>query len=190
MAAMMFFTQAARAQINEQDTLTEAQRDYIKGDLDAAKLQFQLVLEVDPHNMIAQNYLRMIATKQNNSGNDALQKTLDALVLPHVQLKDATFDTALDYLKQTAVKISDGKTKVNFVVAVPAEIAAQKRVTLDLADVPFTAVLHYITEQTGFQFVIDQYAITVKLPSAATPASVASGTDAVPAPDASMPVQK
>ncbi|HWB58224.1 MAG TPA: hypothetical protein VG733_01980 [Chthoniobacteraceae bacterium] len=187
-AALLFLTPALHAQLSATQVLSEAQTDYIRGDLDAAKERFQLVLEIDPNNMTARNYLRMIETAQSNKGkNGELEKTLDAMVIPHIQLKSASFDSVIEYLKQTAEKISNGKTKVNFVIAIP-EDEQKKPVSLDLSDVPFTAVLHYISEQTGFQFSIDKYAITVKEPSAApAPAPVTTqpavtGTDNMPAP--------
>ncbi len=76
MAAMLFFTQAARAQaqqVSVQDALTEAQHDYIRGDLDAAKERFQFVLELDPHNLTAQNYLRMIGPPPRPTGARAMR---------------------------------------------------------------------------------------------------------------------
>ena len=195
-AAILLFIQPAQAQQQQQpsvqDALTEAQRDYYRGDIDAAKERFQYVLEVDPHNLTAQNFLRTIESSQVNNGAAAQEKALKAIVLDHVQLKDASLDSTLTYLKQTAEKASGGKTKVNFVVQVPEEVVAKTKVNLDLSSVPFTEVLHYLSELTGFKFTIEKYAITVKLPSA-PPASVASGSDtttAPAAPDANMPVTK
>ncbi len=94
-----------------------------------------------------------------------MEKALTALIIPHVQLKDATFDSTLEYLKQTAEKASGGKTKVSFVVQVPEDVATKTKVSIDLADIPFTEVLHYLSELTGFKFTIEKYAITVKMPS-------------------------
>ena len=178
MAAVLFFTPAGYAQqATAQEALTEAQRDYLKGDLDAAKERFGYVLQLDPTNLTAQNYLRMIETAEKSSGkNNPLEKALNALVISHVELKEATFDTALQYLKQTAEKVGDGKTKVNFVVQVPADVVARTKVTLNLSDVPFTEVLHYLSELTGFKFKIEKYAITVKQASS-EPAPVSSGSD-------------
>jgi hypothetical protein len=181
-AALMLFPEFGYSQgkeVSAQDALTEAQRDYIRGDMDAAKERFQFVLQLDPQNITALNYLRMIVTAENASGrNGALEKELNALVIPHVELKEATFDTTLEYLKQTAAKVSGGKTKVNFVVQLPQDVATSTKVTLNLSDVPFTEVLHYVSELTGFTFSIDKYAITVKQASAATPAPVVEETPA------------
>jgi Spy/CpxP family protein refolding chaperone len=179
-AVMMLFTQVGYGQgkeVSAQDALTEAQRDYIRGDMDAAKERFQFVLQLDPQNVTARNFLHMIETAEAASGkNGALEKELKALVIPHVELKEATFDTALEYLKQGAAKASGGKTKVNFVVQLPQDVLTSTKVTLNLSDVPFTEVLHYVSELTGFTFSIDKYAITVKQASASTPAP-ASNTD-------------
>jgi hypothetical protein len=166
-AALLFSLSPLRAQVSAQQLLTEAQQSYIRGDVDAAKEKFKLVLELDPQNVVARNYLRNIATAELSNGrNGDLEKQLKALIIPHVELKDATFSTALEYLKQTAAKIS-GKAKINFVVAVPSAVADSKTITLNLSDVPFTEILHYLSELTGFQFSIEQHAIIVKQAQAA-----------------------
>jgi hypothetical protein len=187
-AATMLFTQNGYSQgteVSVKDALTDGQRDLLRGDLQGAKERFEFVLKFDPSNVTAKNYLHTIETQENSSTKGSeLEKTLGELVIPHVQLKEATFGTSLEYLKQTADKLSNGKTKVNFVVAVPQEVQATKTVTLDLTSVPFTAVLHYITEQTGLYFTIDKYAITVKQEPPPTPAPAVvpenTGTDAMP----------
>jgi len=180
MTALVFIGQAAFAQ-SEQDLLNEAQRAYLQGDVDAAKQKFNLVVEMDPHNMIAQRYLGMIAVQEKSSDNPGAsrEKQLSNLILPHVDLKDASFSTALDYLKQSAAKL--GQKDVSFVVQVPPDVAAAKTVTLSLSDIPFTEVLRYLGQLTGFKFTIDKYAIVVKQPEAVSePSASAAPSPATP----------
>jgi len=191
-AVTMLFTQNGYSQATDasvRDALTEGQRDLMRGDMQGAKERFQFVLKYEPDNVTAKNYLHTIETQESSGAKGSeLEKTLTALIIPHVELKGATFDTSLEYLKQTAAKLTDGKTKVNFVVAVPQDALVKATVTLDLSSVPFTQVLHYMSEQTGFSFTIDKYAITVKQGPAAEPAPANTGTDAAtPAPDAAVP---
>jgi len=160
-ATLALFAEVGYAQ-TAQEVLTEAQRAYLRGDKDTAKAKFKLVLELDPRNTTAQNYMHMIQVQEKaNTGSGAeREKQLAGVVLPRVELKDASFETTLDYLKQSAAK--QGRNDISFVVQVPPEVAEAKKVTLNLSNIPFTEVLRYVGELTGFKFSIDKYAIVVK----------------------------
>jgi hypothetical protein len=161
--ALFCSSEIARSQLTSHEILGEAQQAYLRGDTETAKQKFKLVLEMDPKNITAQNYLRSIAVQEKAGGGASdLEKQLQALIVPHVEFKDATFGSALDYLKQTAEKVSNGKTSANFVVKVPSDVVDSKKVTLNLSKVPFTEVLRYLGELTGFKFTVDKYAIIVK----------------------------
>jgi hypothetical protein len=86
-----------------------------------------------------------------------------------VELKEATLGSALDFLKKTVDRQSEGKLAVNFVVQLPDDQVTTQPVTLSLSNVPFTEVLRYLGGVAGLNFVYDKYAIIVK-PLAAAPA--------------------
>lgn len=155
-----------------QECYGEAQRAYMAGDLDTAKAKFKLVLEIDPSHKGAQNYLRSILVQERKSGSGGeLLKQLQSLVLPKVEFRDATFDTALDYLKQQAVKQSGGKVNPSFVTQLPAEFLASQKVTLNLANVPFLEAVRYLCEQANVTFSVERFAVVVKpkAPAGAAP---------------------
>lgn len=141
--------------------LTQAQKAYLAGDLETAKPLFQKVLAADPQNVAARNYLKAIAQAEAQaSPGAALEKQLQGLILPKVEFHEATLDSALDALKQQAVKASEGKIQPNFVVA--QGVNASTPVTLNLANVPFREVLRYVGDLAGVKFVVDRYAIRVE----------------------------
>jgi hypothetical protein len=168
----------AAAQQSVQQLLTEAQTAYMRGDLETAKRHFQAVNRADPRNQVAIGFLRRIAADQANTpkGN-SMEKQLGTLVIPQVNFNQATLGAALDYLRQTVAKVSDGKSSVNFVVQVPEEQARSQTVTLTLSNVPFTEVLRYLGSVASVDFVYDKYAIIVR-PRGGTAAAGAG----VPAP--------
>ena len=159
---------AAPAEV--QQMLTEAQTAYMRGDLATAKSGFEMVYKIDPRNQVAIGYLLRIKAAEANKpkGNDQ-EKQLAALIVPKVELKEATLGAALDFLKKTVEKQSEGKLAVNFVVQLPDEQVKSQPVTLSLSNVPFTEVLRYLGGVAGLNFVYDKYAIIVK-PMAAAPA--------------------
>ncbi len=162
LAALSVSTLPLAAQ--QSSLLTQAQKAYLAGDLETAKPLFQKVLAEDPQNVAARNYLKAIAqaeaqASQANPGA-AVEKQLQGLILPKVEFREATLDSALDALKQQAAKASDGKIQPNFVVA--QGVNASAPVTLNLSNVPFREVLRYVGDLAGVKFVVDRYAIRVE----------------------------
>lgn len=143
--------------------LSEAQAAYLRGDLEAAKRNFELVNQLEPRNATAIGYLRMIKAKEAKGGGGAkLEKQLQSVILPQVQFREATLGSALDFLKQQVTKLTDGKLAVNFVLQLPEETVKTTQVTLNLTNVPFTEVLRYVGTLTNVTFSYEQYAIAVK----------------------------
>jgi hypothetical protein len=57
--------------------------------------------------------------EKNKPAPSSIQKQLEGADCPKVEFKEATLGSVLDFLKQTAAKVSEGKTAVNFVVQLP-----------------------------------------------------------------------
>ena len=155
---------------------TEAQRAYMSGDVETAKEKFKLVLADDPNNTSAANYLRMIAASEPQDNGAQLEKKLKALILPKVEFREATFGSALEYLKQQAAKQSEGKIVVSFVVKLPPEFLDSQRVTLQLKNIPFTEALHYLCELGDVDYRVVKYAILVKKKEATESAAAQPST--------------
>ncbi len=148
---------------SETQLLTEAQAAYLRGDLEAAKRNFELVNRLDPRNATAIGYLRLIRAKEAKGGGGAkLEKQLQSVTLPQVRFEQATLGSALDFLKQQVSKLTEGKMAVNFVMQVPEATVKTTQVTLNLTNVPFTEVLRYIGTLANVTFSYEQYAIAVK----------------------------
>jgi hypothetical protein len=164
---------AAPAQMAQQ-LLSEAQTAYIRGDLETAKKNFTNVLRLEPRNQVAINYLRMIQVQEAKApkGNDQ-EKQLAGVLIPKVELREATLGSALDFLRQALTKASGGKVSCNFVVLLPEEQVRTQGVTLSLTNVPFTEVLRYLGTVANINFVYEKYAIRV---TPATGAGTASST--------------
>lgn len=156
-----------------QQTFTEAQRAYLAGDLRTAKEKLRLVLAMEPNHQSARSYLRMIAAQEAKAGTGGeLQQQLKSLVLPKVELRDATFGAALDYLKQLAKKQTDGKIDPSFVVQLPDYFVKTKTVTLNLNNIPFTEALRYLGELAQVKFAVEKHAVVVKeLSNSSSPSS-------------------
>ena len=152
--------------------LTAAQLAYQKGDLESAKRNFELVNRMDPRNPTAIGFLKLIAAQaKKDAGGTATEKALAALIVPQIQFKEATFGSALDFMKKKAGEISGGKQAVNFVVQ-PGIDQNTTTVTLNLRDIPFTEALRYLGELANVKFEYQKYAIMVR-PTGATVGNIA-----------------
>jgi hypothetical protein len=161
-----------------QQLLSEAQTAYLRGDMETAKRNFELVNKLDPRNMTAIAYLRTMKAREVQAGAGAVQeKQFSAIILPKIEFREATLGSALDFLKQQVNKQTGGKQIVNFVVQLPDEQVKAQTVTLSLANVPFTEVLRYVGTLTNTTFTFEKYAIAVRPASGKTPAT-ASATEA------------
>jgi len=134
----------------------QAQRAYVGGDYDTATELFNEVLQLDPQNTLAIQFLRNIRLRQAGLP-PAAQDPLKDLVLPKVELKDATFFAALDFFKQEAARQS---VTVSFVSQLPPA-QMQHAVTLSLSQIPFLDALHYLCGLNSADYKVERYAIVI-----------------------------
>ena len=146
-----------------QQLLTEGQTAFMRSDMATAKTDFDWALQLDPHNKTAIGYLRRILLQESQQNKGAaLEKQLDALMIPKLEFREATLGSALDYMKKAADKLSNGKIAVSFVVQAPPEQVNSQSVTLSLSNIPFTEALRYIGGVAGLNFTYEKYAIVVR----------------------------
>ena len=152
----------AVAQQTVQSALAQAQKAYLAGDIATAKPLFEQVLASDPKNVTARNYLRMIAVREVKPGSAAaVERQLQALILPEVKFENATFREAVNALRQFADKASEGKLAPSMVLKDP-EAFEDARVTVHLRNIPFTEALRYVCDLGKAEYRVDQYAVHIQ----------------------------
>jgi hypothetical protein len=168
-------TLACATQVSAQavdDLLKEAQQAYVRGDSATAKEKFEMIRRIEPDNRTAINYLRRIIAEEAKNPNKDLtngtQAALAKVILPKVDLREASLAEALDFLRQKGNQIGEGKVAINFVLQID-EAAKMNKVTLTLQNVPFTEVLRYIGELANVSFVYERFAIAVRPKGAPAP---------------------
>jgi hypothetical protein len=142
----------------------QAQRAYVAGDFDTAKSLFNQVLEVQPTNTVAIQFLRAIRQRQAGLPTATTKDPLKELILPKIDFREATFSTALDFFKQKAAE--QGVT-VSFVSQLPAA-QMEHTVTLNLSNIPFLDALRYLCQLNNATFNVERFAIVIMpVPAAA-----------------------
>jgi general secretion pathway protein D len=102
-----------------------------------------------------------------------VDRKLDRIVIPSVQLDQANIDEAIDFLRARSFELDTLETDparrgVNFTVnlgEVDSDTAAEvrnMRFNLNLTQVPVSQVLRYITDMTRTTYVTDDFAVTIR----------------------------
>ncbi len=144
------------------DLLRIAQQAYMRGDIEAAKSTFEMVVQIDPRNPTALTYLRTIrAAKPAISAAKSQQKQLNGVILAKVQFNQTSFGSALEYLKQQVAKSTEGKVPLNFVTQVPEETLATP-ITLALSNVPVGEILRYLGELAKVSITYEPFAVAIR----------------------------
>lgn len=165
---LLSLTLTAVAQNPAQLLLKEGQAAYTRGELENARAKFESVLRMDPKNQLATGYLKQIRARL--SPGTSQQDKLAQVLIPNVSFREATLGSALDAIKQSVAKASNGTTSVNFVLQIPESVALTP-VTMNVTNIPATEVLKYIGTLANVTFVYDTYAVIVR-PASGTGESV------------------
>jgi general secretion pathway protein D len=128
-----------------------------------------------------------IQTRAGIRGTEATMAKLNRIIIPRIDLRDATVREAVEFLKQrsreldTATEEPQERRGVNIFLKLPPagpELApppategavappvvsgtADTRVTLSLTNVPLIEALRYLTELAGLKFKIEPYAVSI-----------------------------
>jgi hypothetical protein len=146
----------------------EGQAAYNKGDYATAKSAFEMAYQMDSRNLTAINYLtKLRALEKTRKGTVTPEQQLAGIMVPKVNLKDATVGSVFEYLRSMSSKLSDGKVVANFVLKIPDEQIKTQTVTLSLSNVPFTEVVKFVAELANLSVEYQQHAVVV------TPKSIA-----------------
>jgi hypothetical protein len=142
---------------------SEALRAFQEGDYATAKSLFESLLAVDPKNPAARNYLRAIAAREGSG--PSLQAVLRKINIPTIDFRDVSVREAVAFVGQKVHELSGGERSLNVVWMVSPETIEDKRVTLNLQNVPAAEVLRYIGDASDLKFSYDAYAVKIRASS-------------------------
>ncbi len=102
------------------------------------------------------------AEKQGIGARTPLQAKLESMVLPKLDLRDASLEETIGFLRVRLRELDPGKQGVNFVITSAAmEAAREKTITLQLSNVPLSEVLRHVADLAGLQVRTDQHAVVL-----------------------------
>ncbi len=132
-----------------------------QGNESKARQYFQASLKLDPNNGNAKYQLKNLHLHRGKMSQKARQNKLSSVIIPEVKLTDATLDEALSALTALVDDVSGKKVITNFVVQDPQNTLKTKRITLNVSNLPASAILDFILRSSAAKAQYDQYAIII-----------------------------
>jgi len=96
---------------------------------------------------------------QDTARREIVNKQYQFVTIPRLTFREATFDSAVELLRQQAQKSAGPATIINAVILSPVDQFS--RVTLDLSNIPFLEGLRYLCDQAGADYGVEPYAIAI-----------------------------
>ena len=99
------------------------------------------------------------AKKEQTPGQKAMEEKLKSIIIPNLEFQDASLKDALEFLKHSSAEHNDGK-QINFImVGIPDDL--HLKVTMSVKSIPLFQCIRYISEITGTNYRIDEFAVAV-----------------------------
>lgn len=87
-----------------------------------------------------------------------MRRRLDAIVMPHIELRATTLGDAVEYLRQESRRLDPAQRGANILIA---PTAARTPMTMTLSRIPLLTALRYLAAQAGLKIRIEPYAVSM-----------------------------
>jgi tetratricopeptide (TPR) repeat protein len=131
------------------------------GDPVAAKDFYTNALKADPENANARFSLGQLKFTSGSIAAKGREAKFGAVIIPVFQLDNATLKEALDAFSLIIEKQSKDEVTPNFVIEDPNNLLAERKITLNLKNMPAQAVMKYLLDQTGAKARYDEHAVVI-----------------------------
>lgn len=135
---------------------------YNQKNWNAADQKFVELLKLVPGHVPSQKYRGAISEKRRAEAMvPDIYKQLATLTAEKVSFDEATLEEAVEYVKQRAKTLSDGKVVPNIILRPTKDTPdfTERKITFNLNKVPLSDVLDLIGKSTNTRFTFDKYAI-------------------------------
>lgn len=131
------------------------------GDPAAAITAHKAALELNPNHANARFRLGEVKLNAVGIRANAMEAKIGGIVIPAYQIEDATVQEALDVLAIAIEKQSKEEIVPNFVIEDPSKKLVDAKVTMNIKNVPVSAILKYIHAQTSTKIRYDEHAVVI-----------------------------
>ena len=134
----------------------EAKASFESGDLEMANYLIGQVQAADPRHKPSQVLALHVKAAMPPDGV-SLKKKYSTVVLPNINMADATLDECLQALTIMARNASDGRVKTNFIIQ--AKDKTDAKVTLSVKQVPLPVAIDYVARIAGVKAKWEKHAV-------------------------------
>lgn len=131
------------------------------GDPATAIAAYKAALEFNPNHAKAQFRAGEVKIKANDLKANAIEAKIGGIMIPTYQIENLTVQEALDVLAVAIEKQSKEGVAPNFVIEDPTKKLADMKVTLNVKNVPVSAILKYIHAQSNTKVRYDEHAVVI-----------------------------
>lgn len=137
-----------------------------KGDFETANILLTQVAAANPAHTDTQNMLRYIKAHAKPAAS-TLIKEYAAVTIPKIDMQEVTLLEALDGLRLLSKNASQGKVSPN--VIVKGADLGQKKISLNLSNVPLSEAIQLLSQLTGCKATYEKHAVILsEVPQAET----------------------
>lgn len=131
------------------------------GDPSTALAAYKAALELNANHANARYRAGEVKINANNLKADAKEAKLGAIMIPAYQIEDLTVQEALSVLTVAIEKQSKEEITPNFIIEDPNKKLTDVKVTLNIKNVPVSAILKYIHAQSNTNIRYDEHAVVI-----------------------------
>lgn len=131
------------------------------GDPATAIAAHKAALELNPKHANARYRLGEVKLNANGIRANAMEAKIGGIMIPAYQIEDATVQEALAVLGIAIEKQSKEEIIPNFVIEDPDKKLVDAKVTMNIKNVPVSAILKYIHSQTNTKIRYDEHAVVI-----------------------------
>lgn len=131
------------------------------GDPAAARGFYTQALKADPKNPNATYSLGQLKLNSGSIAAKGREAKFGGVMIPVFQIDQATLKESLDALGMLVEKQSKNEVIPNFVIEDPKGLLTDKKISLNLKNMPSQAVLKYLLDQTGGKVRYDEHAVVI-----------------------------
>lgn len=131
------------------------------GDPTTAIAAFKAAIELNPKHANARFRLGEVKINAPGIKANAMEAKIGGITIPTYQIEDVTIKEALEVLAVAIEKQTKEEVAPNFVIEDPTKKLADAKVTMNIKNVPVSAILQYIHAQTNTKIRYDEHAVVI-----------------------------
>jgi len=132
------------------------------GDFDGAQTAYTKALQINPDLANCRYRLKELQLNRVAVTAKGREVKFGKVMVPAFQLDGATLQEALDALSLIIGKESKGQVAANFVVQDPNAKLATTKLTMNLKNLPASAVMKYLMTQANAKVRYDEHAVVIE----------------------------